>query len=234
LSKEEAKQRTNALIGVSDPHLQSTLSIAGPESVAFEDSTTPFLGKYAKGRTAWKVIVGTPISATKDSAAVQNVVPMEVYLDSIDGHLLKVECDLEDLNPKEDIIPKAQYAERQMRGSQEEYLGFPVDLPAVDFVTAIKACRYNPFVARKIVGQYVILSKDNREHRPVWVITLWGIPPIEPIGGEADWVPIYQRNHIRQVVDAVTGKLLYASTHPNAPLTPEIKSRVFGVDSTDN
>jgi len=121
-----------------------------------------------------------------------------------------------------------------MRGSHEEYLGFPDDLPAVDFGTAIKACQYSPFVAKRVVGQYVILSKDEREHRPVWVITLWGIPPLKPIGGDADWIPIYQLNHIRQVVDAVTGNLLFTSTHPNAPLTPEIKARVFGRDSTDN
>jgi len=100
LSKADALERATALIGVSDTHKQSALSTPDPQAIVFADSTTPFLGKYAYGRTAWKVVVNTSNQNTKNRSAEQSFCPMEVYLDSLDGHLLKVECNLKDLNPK--------------------------------------------------------------------------------------------------------------------------------------
>ncbi len=234
LSKDAALRQAHAFFGSSAEVSQSALSTSEPQSVVFEDSTTPFLDKYASGRSTWRVVVTYADSQVVDGRPVQRTYPMEVVLDSLDGHLLRIQCDLKELDPEEDVIPDADFAERQMIASREEYVGFPQDPPAIGFAAALRACMYNPFAARQIVGQYVLLNKDNRVRHPVWVVTLWGLPPIEPTGGEADWIPVYQLNHIRQVVDATTGRLLFASTHPNAPLTPEIKARVFGRDSTDN
>ncbi len=60
-------------------------------------------------------------------------------------------------------------------------------------------------------------SKMDSAPRAVWAITLRGLPPIPAHGFGAESVPVWQRNHMRNVVDAVTGQFLFATNIP----TPE-------------
>jgi len=71
-----------------------------------------------------------------------------------------------------------------------------------------------------------------QQPHPVWAITLRGIPP-RPLKGKPlafhhipddELIPVWVRNHIRNVVDAVTGQVLFATDCPQ-PVPPEEKKK---------
>jgi len=184
--------------------------------VVFNDSTTPFLGKYAVNRPVWKVIFdGCAIKAGgRDNSAIWNT-RTSVYFDSAEGHLLKIVCDNAPLEPDLDHELTALDAESQLRHAREEYIGFPVEPPGQSFVEAAMSCPRDPREARQVIGQYVLLKWADRPVRPMWIITLRGIAPIELFGGPSDDVPIYMRNRVREIVDGITGRVISSGTIPN-------------------
>lgn len=119
----------------------------------------------------------------------------------------------------------------------ETYHGFPANPPQVSFLDALSAVATkggvgNPFLAKEIYAVYVMESRRPGTRwgwnpRPVWAITLRGLPYI-PLKGrgpsprdvpDEELVPMWQSNHMRNVVDAITGNVLFATTIPQ-PLPP--------------
>lgn len=189
--------------------------------VSATDDNTPFLSKELIGRKVWRVEVDNV------SLKLRSAVPgfkdhylrkFVVILDAATGEVRKVVSKFHGNAPEMRPEPAPARAESQLRASQEIYHGWPEEPPQISFLEALDAVLSggigSPFEAKEIIGVYVLESKMGSEPRPVWAITLRGIPPLQGHGPGADTVPVWQRNHIRNVVDARTGKCLFATNVP--------------------
>jgi len=203
--------------------------------IYLNDSTTPFLGQYAVNRSAWRVTFEDVQLRDYSSSERELVSRMfDVYIDSATGHFLKAISRTGPLDP--DSLPELSAAEceKQLR-PREQYVGFPNDPPRADLANALSQCFYNPARAKEVLAQYVLLKGPYDPPRPVWVITLLGIPRVQFHGGPTDWVPIYQVNRMRLVLDEKFGNVLIADTRPTVPMKPEDRARLFPrQDSVNN
>ena len=122
--------------------------------------------------------------------------------------------------------PDGEAAEQQLQQLTERYAGLPGTPPRRSLLQALDAILTggigDPLRARDIQALYVMHSYRGKPPSPAWVITLNGIPPLPHKGPQGARVPVWQLNHIRNVVDANTGKPLFATTipqpGPSAPL----------------
>jgi len=219
-----------AYTGFYDNMDECKISPEDIQSITMQDSTTPFLGEYAHNRSVWRISFHDINLKSKDGEPADSQFNRDfcVYIDSLTGHLLKVTYFHDSSNA--DVCPEihANEAERQLSSMQEHYIGFPADMPPTSFGEAITS-GINPFNAKQILGQYVTYSWGNRTPRPVWIISLCGIPPITLHGPYSyDWIPPYKLNRKRAIIDAITGHLLSTCTIPSVPTKPEDVERILG------
>ena len=134
---------------------------------------------------------------------------------------LPVEAD-PDLLPR----PSAERAAEQLAEDGEAYLDFAVEPPALPFHAALDRVLGegvgSPQLAREIDGLWVLHQRVGETPRAAWVVELRGLPPFAvkgPRGADPESVPRWQRNHLRNVVDGRTGRVLFANNlpHPEAP-----------------
>ena len=121
--------------------------------------------------------------------------------------------------------PDGEAAEQQLQQLTERYAGLPRTPPRLSLLQALDSVLTrgvgNPLRAREIQMLYVMHAYGDRAPIPAWVITLNGIPPIPHRGPAGAKVPVWQLNHIRNVVNANTGKPMFATTIPQpSPSTP--------------
>jgi hypothetical protein len=208
------------------------------ERIDVNDRHTPFLHRQIHGKKgAWSVKIKdvrlklkSAIPGYKD----KYLRTFEVLIDPNTGHLLRITstCDVNDPNMLPE--PPAEVAEAIMKKRNEIYHGFPPDPPKINFLDALDAVGTkgigSPFLAKEIRALYVMESSRPGTRwgwnpRPVWVITLRGLPyrPLKHMPRDVpdeEFMPIWWRNRIRNVVDAVTGQVLFATTIPH-PLPPK-------------
>lgn len=184
--------------------------------VALAHDTTPFLGDRLVGRELWRVRLddwSLDLPSSPPGRRNGFIRGIDVFLDPQDGRLLKIETQWPPSEPPIAPQPSAESAARQMEGSGEVYVGFPDEPPPISFLEAVDIIQEqgaNPLVAKQITGSWVLWSKMGSEPKPVWAITLRGIPSISP---HRD-VHIDLVNHMRWIVDPVQKKWLMASTTP--------------------
>jgi hypothetical protein len=235
-STEQAVERALAYGGFEGHVPYTRLAEDKVQTIQLSDSTTPFLSRFASGESVWRVqFDDVRLGHGDDNGKTYG---FTVFVDSASGALLKIEGLFAEFDSTITPIILAADAERQIEGDGERYLGIPSEIPLYGFLSAVKACPYSMSGARRLVAQFVQHSQGYMamsdstirftEMTPCWVIALEGIPPIEPIGGSADWLPIYARNRIRQVVNATTGKIRSSSTRPQVKISPEDRLRIFG------
>lgn len=123
--------------------------------------------------------------------------------------------------------PDGDMAQDQLRRASESYKGLPLAPPRHSLLAALDAVQArgvgSPLQAAEIQALYVMHELRGRAPVPAWVITLNGIPPLAHSGPAGAQVPVWQRNHIRNVVDANTGRPLYATTVPQ-PMAPRTET----------
>jgi hypothetical protein len=217
-TEAEAVQRALQLTGFDAlPDVE-----ARAERVIVADSQTPFLAKQIVGRPAWRVelakvslVLRSAVAGFQDRYRRRR---FSVLLDEENGKLLEITSKYAGPAPEMRPEPSAFAAEAQLSAEKEIYLGFPDHDPKVRFLGALDAILAggigSPFYAKEIDGVYVSHSEMGSSPRDVWVITLRGLPPIPAHGRAADTVPAWQRNHMRNIVDADTGKVLSATNSP--------------------
>jgi hypothetical protein len=115
-------------------------------------------------------------------------------------------------------FPNAQEEERQLRNLGERFISLPDVEPAVDFYNALKqvelAGPVNPRNAKQVMAYLVTHHTRKYSPRPVWIIQTRGIEmAMEGYAAMGD-VPVDARNHMRHVIDAMTGAWLYSDTAP--------------------
>jgi hypothetical protein len=196
------------------------------EVVILEDTNTPYLKSQVVGRPLWKATLrGWKLqlpSAPQSTKDRYNRV-FEVWVDPVDGRLVRVKSRWPEGEPPMAPEPSAEIAVAQMLGAGgETYHGFPDAAPRSTFVQALDGLEQGgaaPLAARQIIAEYVLWSDYNikyRAPRPVWAITLRGEPPLLPPPGST-MEPRFQN---RYIVDAETGKFLCATNIP-VPEEPE-------------
>ncbi|NIP25051.1 MAG: hypothetical protein GWN67_14770 [Phycisphaerae bacterium] len=208
--------------------------------VDVNDDNTPFLHRQINGKkNVWRIKIKnvrlklkSAIPGFKD----RYLRTFEVLIDPNTGHLLRITstCDVNDPNMLPE--PPAKEAEIQLMRMGEIYHGFPAEPPKINFLDALDAVLSkgigSPFLAKEFYGLYVMESRGSAQPRPVWAITLRGIPP-RPLKAiptafrhlpDDELVPVWVRNHIRNVVDDVTGQVLFATSCPQ-PVRPEEKKK---------
>jgi hypothetical protein len=216
LTSEQAISRSNQLTGLG------TLSTANPVTRRhrIEQSKTPFLWRQIVGREAWW------IEYDNLSLRLKAAVPgfgdpyrrhFTVILDANTAQCLGVSSTSQAEDPEMRPEPPAEVAETQLRGEKEIYSGLPPQDPKLTFLEALETILSkgvgSPFLAKEIDGVHVMESKMASDFRPVWVISLRGLPP-RAVHRAGVFVPIWQRNHMRNVVDALSGTVLFATNSP--------------------
>lgn len=136
-------------------------------------------------------------------------------------HILEVHASAQESDA--DLLPRlsAQDTAEQLRENDERYAGLPEEAPQLTFLQAVDRVLAegigSPFQAKEIDGYYVQHARGGEEPHPVWIIELRGLPPYSvkgPPGFDSEAVPRWQRNHMRNVVDARTGRVLFANNLP--------------------
>lgn len=217
ISKQKALSRALHITGLSCDSTNKSAIEAKVRIISLQDTTTPFLGEFARGRRVWQVDLNEArMAATGDSVADwTRDADIVAFVDSATGHVLKIVCDNEPLNPDLDLDIAANDAEMQLINARQEYIGFPAAPPAVCFAQAALACPHPPHQARQVIGQFVILKWADRPERPVWIITLRGLSPVRLFGGSPGDTPKYLLNRVRQIVDAATGRVISSGLIPS-------------------
>jgi len=202
------------------------------------DDNTPFLHRQIKGKkNVWRIEIKNvrlKLKSVWPRYKDKYLRNFEVLVDPNTGHLLRFRSKFDGYDPNMLPEPSAEVAEAQIRGAGYEiYHGFPSEPPKISFLEALDAIKAkgltSPLLAKEIYALYVMESKMKSQPRPVWAITLRGIPPLHfitvPPGVSPDKLPpIWLRNRFRFVVNAVTGKVLFANTWPQ-PINPEKKKK---------
>ncbi len=197
--------------------------------INFVDSTTPFLGHYAENRPAWKVeFKGVDFSYLDSYAGDNKDLSRDfvAYFDSADGSFLKIEYKSDRFDSKACPCLLAEESESRLNRSSEKYLGIPKTPPTISFFEALQKNPINEKSAESIEGQYVLYTPGKTEPKPVWIITLCGLPPMPAPGLAGARIrpePEYQRNRMLTVIDAITGRILFSASYPSVPLQGEDK-----------
>lgn len=198
-----------------------TISAAPPAAamVKVADDVTPFLGERNIGKDAWRVEYRN--SSLKFATALVDFTDpyrrtFTVLLKPDNGRLLFVASTYEGpRDPDMRAMPNCGVATEQLSNEEEVYDGYPDEYPTIDFLAALESILNggsgSPFQAKEIHGAYVMHSRMGSLPRPAWAVTLRGLPP-RPVRSPS--VPAWQRNHMRNVIDATTGKVLFATNSP--------------------
>ena len=206
----------NTLKGIQETYKQ----------IDVNEDNTPFLREKIEGKNnVWLVEINNVKLKLKSAVPGFNdryTRNFNVLLDPNTGNLLKITSKYEGYDPNMRPEPNAIDAEIQLSRQNEKYLDFPDMLPNINFLDAIDAVGAkgigSPFLAKEIYGLYIMHSIDNSEARPVWIITLRGLPPRVrhiPFGlSEEALPPAWTRTFIRNVIDAQNGDVLFATTYP--------------------
>jgi hypothetical protein len=191
---------------------------------------TPFLGRQIASLGAVWDITWPDVRLSLPSAPAgmtdQYSRAIAVRLSQSTGQLLGVVLRMSGERPSDmRPTPDGELAEQQLLQLTERYVGLPRTPPRVSMIQALDAVLTrgvgNPLRAREIQMLYVSHVRRNRAPIPAWVITLNGIPPIPHRGPAGARVPVWQLNHIRNVVNAETGVPLFATTIPQpSPTSP--------------
>jgi hypothetical protein len=215
---DEAISRTREILGVPESVSQITA-----KQVTLTNDKTPFLHHEVEGRPLWKVEIRrwrlhlpSAPPRTKDQFSRT----FDVLLDPITGNVLSITSQWPRHVPPIAPRPSAASAQDKMRRSGDEvYHAFAPAAPAISFTQALDAILRQGYgdvlVARQFVAHNVIQSRLGATPRPVWAITLRGIPPIR---AAFPGVHVDARNHLRHIVDSETGEWICAGTSPQPDL----------------
>ncbi len=225
-SEAEIVSRAYDIVGMSQ------VSAIAPPHLTRDTGTgdeTPFLHHWINGQPVCRIALPwyddcigmEPDSMMSASVQKKKNGEMEVILDSAGTRVLKVIVRRDSLRQSEDIAVVADSAEKQLFYSREKYLDFPAHLPHTPLFQALAACPRDPASARQIEARYVTYSWRDNTPREVWVIELRGMPPGPVHGPGASQVPLYQRNHVRIIVDDKSGKASMCTNIPQVPLKPD-------------
>lgn len=197
--------------------LGNKFKIASAEKVSLDGINIPFLSGSFKGQAGIEVTFEPgrlKFDGAKPDEPDLYVRTFTVLLDETASQVLMVTAKRKDKD--EEVIPEASpsIGEEQLKREGEVYHSLPKTPEPVTFWAALDRVYRSgiprPIIAKEIDGYCVMYSRFAEEPHPVWIIRLRGIPAA-PVRGD---VPPWQITALRNVVDAKTGKWLFASNKP--------------------
>lgn len=202
-------------------HLDRLTRVKSVTELQIEEIDIPFVSRQFTNRNVWRVEfepASLKLKSSNQGFEDRYQRKFVVLAEKETGVIVQVrsryEGEAEDMRPE----PPSALAEAQLRKQGEIYHGFPLVEPEISFVDALDIVLTrgigSPFVAKEIDGLYLMHSERGGEPKAVWIITLRGIPPRIAKGPGGDTVPVWQRNHIRNVIDAMSGECLFATNTP--------------------
>jgi hypothetical protein len=148
--------------------------------ITADNKNADFTKDMIDGRRAWKVIftnvkLWTSSGLAKDST-LYKYMDVTVLLDSISGKLLEIRArNTKNSEYKKDrntdILPYSI-------GTYDKYHGLPDIYPNVSFKNVLLKNR-DLYLAKEIIGIYALLEWRKSDAKPVWIVTMLGIPPRE-------------------------------------------------------
>jgi len=190
----------------------------GADVVVFDKINIPFLYKHIIGRPVWRVTVRDfvfDLDSSPDGFKDIYVRILDTFINPRTGQVLRVRTRLPKGFPEELREPSAEFATEQLfGGTKETYHSFLSDPPGMSFVDAVDAVQrggWAPLSSDQVTGEWVMWSTYDKKPRPIWVITLQGMPPFE---ASYPGVPVDARNHIRVIIDPASRSWIEAGTKP--------------------
>lgn len=190
-------------------------STARASMVTIEDDNTPYMRDEVNGRLLWQVIIPARSHQKKAQARSTTSVTSrdwKILLDPVSEIVMKVKSKLPAGEPEMRRSASSVVAAQQMHSiSRETYHGFPARPPKISFQDALSAIETRGFstaIAKQIIVDCILWSKHDWQPRPVWAVTLRGVPSISPRPPD-DYL-----DQIRHIVDAQTGKWIEALNIP--------------------
>ena len=193
--------------------------------VTISNDNTPFFHKLINDRPVWQIQF--PNIRLIEPRAIDSIDThlrtFTALIDPVSGDLLKIHSILDGYDTSISPLPPAEVAEMEFqRGGREIYLACPGTIPKVKFWDALGNTFESPLRAGEIVGVYVIHSQMDSKPQPVWAIDLRGIPARPTFHPDGDkYVPEYERNHLRTVIDAETRHQMFTNNAPSIERKPE-------------
>jgi len=207
----------------------SNISIKDAEKTAqlvqIKDDNTPYFHKIINSKPVWQIrFANIRLTDARMRDSIDNYLRVfSVLIDPENGNLLKIHSILDGYDTSISPLPPAEVAEMEFqRGGREIYLACPGTIPPVKFWYALQNTDGNPLYAGEIIGVYVIHSQMDSKPQPVWAIDLSGIPARPTFHPDGDkYVPEYERNHLRTVIDAETRHQMFTNNAPSIERKPE-------------
>jgi hypothetical protein len=216
MKNEQALARVGKYLGLP-------ISVLGePSSIKLEKFVIKVpLSEYdGTPRSCWKIDY-KEISFSPLETAAKVSMSCSVVLDATTGELIEVCLNSGRQNTDFVASPTGELARCRLAESGEHYRQLVSEPPRVTFIDALKQIETSGFVRLEDSNtvEAVLVMHEWLEHavRPVWAIVFNGLPPwpVEPPPGTAaSDVPVWQRNHLRHVIDASNGEVLFATTIP--------------------
>jgi hypothetical protein len=193
----------------------------------------PFLSRQISPKEIWAIDFDD-VTLKLDSAMPEypdhyaNQRKFSAVIDAKTGLIIQVTCTFRGERGNMCPEPSVTSSEKQLQEDKELYCGLPTVKPKITFLKALDIVLSNgggsPFEAKEIDGLYVMYSRNGSLPKPMWVITLRGLPPITVTGPpgarQRPSIPVWQRNHMRSVIDAMTGQCLFSTNTPHPDQTP--------------
>lgn len=219
-NSEEAIKVALEYSGFSQLGMSTSKLEISTQQLIISDDQTPFLKDKINGKKLWQIkLDAIELKLDKYDKSLTNRVIRNflIYIDPETGTLIKISSELENDYENKPPKPTAERAEKVLSEIQETYHGFPDSVLPISFFDALHFCLGDPITAKEIHAILVLHSKMGSNPRPVWIIDIRGIDqPMIPSGGPKNisHIPIEHRNHIRNAVDAITGKHIFSTTMP--------------------
>jgi len=219
LFKEEVVKNVCDRIGIKEPSEITAKKITLTNLV-------PFIGKSIEGKEGWEVEIKDLSSVRADPQAgrIPHISSFLITFHPEKMQIVKVISPWPKNEHEIDPFPSIEEEEIQMENIGERFTSFPQDKHEITLMKSIKVIdvNYSGITAhtKQIIAYYAIHQTTQYEKRPVWIIQTRGIPPFKPTipPGEkiedAELVPENARNHLRHIIDAQSGDLLYSDTIP--------------------
>ena len=140
----------------------------------------------------------------------------DVYFDPETGYLLKIESRWDGRDTTLSEEPPADFATNDMLKDGIAYVDIVKVIPEIDLYKALQiATDCYAANAKQIIAHLVLTGQGGVDPRPVWSILGRGTPPFDISGKGYRFVPVWQKNRMRCLVDAMNGDyLIFISNTP--------------------
>lgn len=186
--------------------------VLGPQAM-------PFLGGELAGKRTWALDFKNVRWPTNDGVNA-NIKSLVVTLAPDSAIPLTVVSDWPEGVPPMAPVPPAEEVAHQLKLVAHKYTGLPQTEPQRTLVEVLNQRETMGWGkdTRQVVAYYVMEETPAIKARPVWAVQVRGTGPF---GREE--VPIASRDHLMNVIDAVTGKWVWAATVPQ-PLAEDSRA----------